>query len=147
VVAATDLSELGNRAIAHAYALVRGGGEGSVVHLLTVHERPLPRPAYAYAPDAAGALGAVEERELRARLLAEVPAEAAALGISTDITVVDGGEASEVICQTAARLGADAITLSSHGRGGVGRAVLGSIAGRVIHRADRPVFVVRQPTE
>ena len=145
VVAATDLSELGNQAIAHAYGLVRG--EKGVVHLLTVHERPLPRPAYAYASDAEGALSPAEERELRARLSAQVPAEAAALGISTDFTIVDGGEASEVICQTAARLGADAITLGSHGRGGVGRAVLGSVAGRVIHRSDRPVFVVRHPTE
>ena len=145
VVAATDLSELGNRAIAHAYALVRG--EHGVVHLVTVHERPLPRPAYVYAPDAEGALTPGEEREIRARLLFEVPPEAAALGISTDVTVVDGGEASEVICQTAARLGADAITLGSHGRGGLGRAVLGSVAARVIHRSDRPVFVVRHPTE
>ncbi len=146
VLAATDLSDLGNQAIAHAYALVRATEHGAV-HLLYVHERALPRPAYAYAPESEGALTAGEERGLRARLLALVPPETAELGIATDVTIVDGGEAAEVICQTATRLGADVISLASHGRGGLGRAVLGSVAARVLHRADRPVFVVRHPAE
>jgi nucleotide-binding universal stress UspA family protein len=146
VVAATDLSELGNDAVAHAYALVRAE-RGGMVHLLYVHERALPVPAYALPAYPGRALSPAEDLELRARLMALVPSEATAAGILTDVTIVDGGDAAEVICQTAARLSADAICVASHGRGGLGRAVLGSVAGRLLHRADRPVFVVRRPAE
>jgi nucleotide-binding universal stress UspA family protein len=145
IVAATDLSELGNRAVAHAYALARG--EKGVVHVLYVHERLLPSPAYAYAAEAAGSLTAAETNELRGRIHALIPAQAAALGISTDVIIVDGGTAPEGICQTAERLGADAISLGSHGRGGVTGLVLGSVAARVLHQATRPVFVIRRQPE
>ncbi len=141
ILAATDLSEFGNRAIAHAYALARG--ESGAVHLLYVHERLLPSPTYAYAPGSAGALTERETNDLRARLHAQIPAQAAALGIPTDVSIVDGGSAAEVICQTAERLDADAICMGSHGRTGLGGAVLGSVAARVLHQATRPVFLVR----
>jgi nucleotide-binding universal stress UspA family protein len=142
ILAPTDLSQLGNRAIAHAYALARA--DRGVVHLLYVHERALPDPPYLYAPSSEGALTPGQEHELRARLLEQVPPEAAALGITTDVTIVDGGAPAEVICQTAERLGADAISLGSHGRGGLGQAVMGSVAARVLHHARIPVFVVRR---
>lgn len=44
-LAVTDLSELGNAVLAHAYALVRAAG--GVVELCHVHELVLPSPAYA----------------------------------------------------------------------------------------------------
>lgn len=144
VLAATDLSDSSRRAVAHAYALARAD-RGSV-QLLYVHERHLPRPAYAYAPGPEGALSAAEEADLRARLSAQIPPEAAALGVATEIIIVDGGNAAEVICQSAERLDSDAIVLGSHGRTGP-RAVLGSVAGRVLHQARRPVFIVRHPAE
>jgi nucleotide-binding universal stress UspA family protein len=143
IVAATDLSELGNRAIPHAYALARA--EHGVVHLLHVHERLVPRPAYAYAPDSANALTIDETDKLRAQLHALIPAQATAHEIATDVIIADGGGAAEVICQTAERYDADAICLASHGRGGLGRLVLGSVAGQVLHQATRPVFLVRSP--
>lgn len=143
VLAATDLSELGNRAIVHAYGLVRA--ERGTVQLLYVHERPLPSPAYVYAAGSEGSLTATEEVDLRARLLAQVPADAAELGITTEISIVDGGRAGDVICQTAERLDADAIVIGSHGRAGLARALLGSVAAQVLHQAHRPVFVARYP--
>jgi nucleotide-binding universal stress UspA family protein len=45
----------------------------------------------------------------------------------------------------AERLNVDAITLASHGRGGVARALLGSVADAVVRHAKRPVLVVRAP--
>lgn len=41
--------------------------------------------------------------------------------------------------------GVDAIVLSTHGRGGVARLVIGSVADKVIRGAGLPVLAVRQP--
>ena len=62
VLAPTDLSEMGNAAVPHAYALLRA--TGGVVELCHVHEHGLPYPAYAYDEPhrltAGGARGARE---------------------------------------------------------------------------------------
>ena len=140
VLAATDLSPVGNAAVAHAYSLLRGAG--GVVELCYVHEHALPSPSYAYAlPEQA--LSDVDRARLVKELRALTPHDAAARGISTHVTVVDGGKPAESIVQAAERLGVDAITLASHGRGGVARVVLGSVAEEVVRRARRPVLVVR----
>ena len=145
ILAATDLSDHANASIAHAFALARGSG--GTVHLVYVHERPLPQPAYAFAPSPEGRLAPAEKRALREHMHALIPTEASALGIASDVTIVDGGDAAETICQLAARLNADAICIGSHGRSGLGRALLGSVASHVVQKADRPVFVARHPVD
>jgi nucleotide-binding universal stress UspA family protein len=142
VLAVTDFSELGNAAIPHAYALAKG--RAGVVELAYVHERPLPSPAFAYeVPE--WRLSDLERASLVKNLRALVPAEAASLGITTHVSVIDGGRAAEAIVQASERLDVDAICLASHGRGGLARTVLGSVASEVVHRARRPVLVVRKP--
>lgn len=49
---------------------------------------------------------------------------------------------ADVILSEARRWGADLIVVGSHGRGGVRRLVLGSVAERVVHRSAVPVLVV-----
>jgi nucleotide-binding universal stress UspA family protein len=143
VLAATDLSDLGNQVVPYACALLRGGG---TLELLHVRERKLPYPVYAY--EATGdALTAEERRQIEERLRALVPAEAARLGIDVHVTVVDGGAAAEAIVQAGCRLGTDAVCVASHGRTGLRRALLGSVAQAVLVQADRPVLVVRTPAE
>ena len=44
--------------------------------------------------------------------------------------------------RAAARLNVDAIPLGSHGRSGVPRAILGSVAEAVVRHAKRPVLIV-----
>ncbi|QZP38673.1 universal stress protein [Halobaculum magnesiiphilum] len=55
---------------------------------------------------------------------------------------VIGGEPSRAICGYASDADADLIVVGTHGRGGIRRIVLGSVAERVIRCADRPVLVV-----
>jgi len=142
ILAVTDFSELGNAAIPHAYALLRG--RTGVVELAFVHERPLPNPAYAYeVPE--WRLSDLERASLVKNLRALVPQEAAGLGVTTHVSVIDGGRAAEAIVQASERLDVDAICLASHGRSGLARTMLGSVASEVVHRARRPVLVVRKP--
>jgi nucleotide-binding universal stress UspA family protein len=139
VVAATDLSPAGNRAVPFAYTLF--GAHGGVVELCYVHERPLPTPAYAYE-QTQGRLSAADRANLEAQLRALIPPESNRLGITTHVTVVDGGKAGVALVQAAERLWADAVVIGSHGRGGATRALLGSVSDEVVRRAGRPVFVV-----
>jgi nucleotide-binding universal stress UspA family protein len=139
VLAPTDLSPAGNRAVPFAYSLV--SAHGGVVELCHVHERSLPNPPYAYdRPE--DKLGSDERARVESALRALIPADAARLGITTHVTVIDGGKAAEAITQAGERLLVDAIVLGSHGGGGAIRSLLGSVSQAVVRRARHPVLVV-----
>jgi nucleotide-binding universal stress UspA family protein len=53
------------------------------------------------------------------------------------------GAAAEVIVETARGRAADLIAMTTHGRGGLGRLVLGSVADAVVRGAPCPVLLVR----
>jgi menaquinol-cytochrome c reductase iron-sulfur subunit len=57
-----------------------------------------------------------------------------------------GGRAADAIVAEAQRVEADVIIVATHGRGELGRLVLGSVADEVLRRAPCPVLVLR-PTD
>lgn len=59
--------------------------------------------------------------------------------------IVDVGDARSVITATAERLHADLIIMGTHGRRGIKRLVLGSVAELVVRVAPCPVLLVREP--
>lgn len=121
ILVPTDFSPLANRAIRRGFGLVGRGGE---VHLLHV------------------ATEAASDGRLEDRLRALVPPGAAERNIDTTFEVVIADDAGVAIAQAAARFGADAICMSTHGRSGVVRLVMGSQAGEVIRRSRVPVMLV-----
>lgn len=58
-------------------------------------------------------------------------------------TILAPGDAGEVILNLAKREVADLIVMGTHGRRGLQRLVLGSVAGSVVRRAGCPVLVVK----
>jgi nucleotide-binding universal stress UspA family protein len=62
-------------------------------------------------------------------------------------THVGNGDVSQAIVDRAASTGAELIAMSTHGRSGISRALLGSVADRVAHHARVPVFLVRPDTK
>lgn len=64
-----------------------------------------------------------------------------ASGASVETTVVVG-HAAEAILDAAKRTSADLIALSTHGRSGPARWIMGSVAAAVIRHADRPCLVI-----
>lgn len=55
-----------------------------------------------------------------------------------------GADVSDVLARAAAECEADLIVMGTHGRRGVRRALLGSVAESLLRTADRPVLVVRE---
>jgi nucleotide-binding universal stress UspA family protein len=138
VLIACDLSDASRAAILPGYGLLLGGGR---VELLYVHARGTGNAVDGLP--AIAALNADERAAIEVGLRAAVPPEAAEHGIVTHTSVVEGSLAPEAILQAAERLAVDVIVVGSHGRSGVRRAVLGSVAESVARQSTRPVLIVR----
>lgn len=118
---ATDLSQFANRAISYAFALTRPGGE---IHLLHVVKEDAE----------------LDEADLLRQLEALAP-----VGVTQQVRahVVRGDEPATTIAQCAARFGVDVICIASHGRSGITRALVGSVADRLLRITRLPVLVLR----
>ncbi len=53
------------------------------------------------------------------------------------------GDAAKEILRAIAELGVDSVVMATHGRTGVGRLLLGSVAGKVVRQSPCPVLTVR----
>jgi nucleotide-binding universal stress UspA family protein len=76
--------------------------------------------------------------------LTAIAAELRAKGLRVDTQVRTGDDAVEEILAGARDVGADLIAMTTHGRGGLGRLLFGSVAEAVLRQADIPVFLMRQ---
>jgi nucleotide-binding universal stress UspA family protein len=75
--------------------------------------------------------------------LDKLSAATAAGDVSAQALVCVGSPAREIV-ETARRLPADLIVISTHGRTGLKHVFLGSVAEHVVQRAPCPIFVVRE---
>jgi nucleotide-binding universal stress UspA family protein len=137
VLVASDLSELSQESILPAYGLLAGGG---CVELCYIHPKP-DAPLIDHTETAAP-LSEAQRTALVTRLQKQIPAEAAEHGIATHVSVLEGPSIPTAILQAAERIDADAIALASHGRSGVSRWLLGSVAEEVARRSSRPILLI-----
>ncbi|HEY5095125.1 MAG TPA: universal stress protein [Candidatus Eremiobacteraceae bacterium] len=73
-------------------------------------------------------------------------AEAAARQGAVDaVALLDEGNSSETILEAAKQNAADLIVIGSHGRGGIQRVLLGSVAEAVLRHSNVPVLFTRVP--
>jgi nucleotide-binding universal stress UspA family protein len=66
-------------------------------------------------------------------------------GFSVEVATLPGVPAAEGILEYAGETGVDVIAMATHGRGGVARLVLGSVADKVIRGGNIPVLLHRAP--
>jgi nucleotide-binding universal stress UspA family protein len=142
LLAVTDLSATGDRAVALAFAVAAQGAELTLLHVVLfptaigvygdMIQAPLPDPAEE----------AASKREAERHLAALVPAEARARGIDARIDVVHASSVSDAVIQAAERHGSDLVCLATHAHGALASALLGSVAQEVVRHCGRPVLLV-----
>jgi nucleotide-binding universal stress UspA family protein len=87
----------------------------------------------------------VSARQIGEKILWEAQALARREGVQAETVMLDmdNRNVADVIVDEAARWPADLIVVGTHGRSGVGRLVLGSVAEGVIRKSAVPVLTVR----
>lgn len=144
VLVVTDLSEDGDRAIAHAFAIAAPRGE---VHLLNVirHEE-IPNPLYPhYMVDE---LATPEQRQramkrIEQNLLSRVPVDVAGKGIEVVASAVISPDIARSIVEEAHERKADVIVMGLHSKHSLGHLFSRSVAKAVLGVSELPVLLVR----
>ncbi len=77
------------------------------------------------------------------RVVDEAAAKAAAAGVPAQGCVLEGDPAYEIVLY-AGKIGADAIVIGTHGRSGLRRLLMGSVAEGVLRHSTAPVIVARE---
>jgi nucleotide-binding universal stress UspA family protein len=136
----TDGSDISMAAAERAVRLA--GLAGSPLHAVYVRE------PYPYAGIGAASSAALLEYEAATQQQAEaafarVAALAQAQGVSLSTATDEGSDPAEHIVAVAKDCGADLIVMGSHGRSGVARVLLGSVAGKVLMLSQVPVMIVK----
>ena len=138
ILVATDFTPASGPALAEAIEMARGDG----AELLIAHAYQLP-----IAPQAeAVAPGVYDEwvqnlRETVEENLEPLVERARKAGVEAKALVLSGTP-DEAITKAAEKEGADLVIVGTHGRKGVSKFFLGSVASRVITMAPCPVLTV-----
>lgn len=92
----------------------------------------------------AGELDDAHQRRVDAEeYLAPLAAELRGRGVRVSTAVRHGDPVTEILAGVT-EAGADLIAMTTHGRSGLGRLLMGSVAQAVLGRAQVPVFVMKQ---
>jgi nucleotide-binding universal stress UspA family protein len=142
ILIATDGSELANKGVEQGLALAKTIGCKATILTATepfpiIYGRtwnPTPEAAQSFEDENKSAAGAVFDK---------VRARANELGVAVDTVHVPSTPASTAILKTADELGCDLIVMTSHGRTGLNKLILGSQTNIVVTASKIPVLVVR----
>lgn len=133
-----DGSKVAEGVLPHAKALAYS--EGAELVLLTVSANPALD--FAFSDPGLAEAAVLEQEERSKKYMSEIETQLKSAGFKTS-TVLRVGSVAEVILEAAEELGVDVIAMSTHGRTGPARWLLGSIAERVVHSSKIPVLLIR----
>ena len=132
IIVALDGSDFAARAIPHATALARSSGARLVLVRVLAHHAP------GSAVDEMEAIQAALNLDAKA-IRADGPR---AETIVRRVHPVHADDVARAIAEVADEQQAELIVMSTHGRGGLGRWVYGSVADRVLQQSTTPVLLV-----
>jgi nucleotide-binding universal stress UspA family protein len=151
ILVSLDGSEIAEQVLPHVEALAEKFG--AAVTLLRATMPPvspvMPTPVgLPVTPDVTGTYIEVAEagREVASEYLGSVAERLRSHGLQVTQELPEG-PAAEAILERAEAVGADLIALATHGRGGLERLVLGSVAEEVVRKSSCPVLLVRARPE
>ena len=136
ILACVDFSEHSTRALAEVGEYARANGSKVTLIYISDPQAFIPPQTILESPsetDETAHRG--ELAKLRDQHLADA---------EVDITVLADHAPAKAICDYAEKHGVDLIVVGSHGRGGMERWLIGSVAERVVRHATSNVYVVRQ---
>jgi nucleotide-binding universal stress UspA family protein len=137
ILAPLDRSKFAESALPLAAALARGAG--AALELVSVVEAdPLPLRGPTVPPESNDRM-----RHERTAYLDGVAERIGDTAGGVVETLVLDGEASDALLNRVANADIDLVVMSTHGRGPMERAWLGSVADRLVRRLDVPVILVR----
>ncbi len=142
IVAATDLSPIGNRAVAHALALAPAGAEVVVVHVLSPNLMRNGRYGRSVHPEFGREHAAVvaERRQAVQALVAD------AGQVNVRVELIESDRPERALLEAIEREAADLVCAGTIGRTGLGAMLLGSTAQTLLRGTRRPILLV-QPQE
>ena len=129
-----DRSPLAEQALGAAASIARASG--AKIELVLVHQ-PVPFPGFKDVPWTAEQ--AKNEEDYLAAIATEMETGAS---ISATHTLLRG-DVIRTICEHARDIDADLIVMTSHGRTGLSRLWLGSVADAVVRQSEIPVLMLR----
>jgi len=149
IVVATDGSDTSNIAVEHAVQLAKDQrARLRIVHVVESIGYAVSM-AGAYPFDPTPLWEALREDGRQALSTAEAKARSA--GVETETALLEDKEPPErvasILAKDAQKWDADLIVLGTHGRRGVDRLFLGSVAETLVRMASTPVLLVRAKTK
>jgi len=141
-----DGSELAECVFPHVGTIAKGGKPAKVIVVQVVEPLSIP-----YGREVAQ-LTSVEQvkafethRKAEAeKYLKKVVARLKKTGVNARAEIIYG-KASEALSDYAVKNKIDLVIIATHGRSGVSRWLLGSVADRIVHSSHVPVLMVRAP--
>ena len=149
IIIATDGSDTAKEAASKGLALLRPVDEVLVVTVADLADPDLAQDATGHAaatmtPEEVDAQNEEAVARGQSNIEATIEALRAGPGLPSGLeTRILGGQAGPTICDLAADTEALAVVIGSSGRGGLRRAVLGSVSDHVVRHAPCPVVVTR----
>ncbi len=135
ILACIDFSEQSTRALAEIGQYARANGSKvTLVHICDPQAFVPPQAVLEPASATDESAHKAELAKLRDQHLGELDVELAVLADHAP---------AKAICEYAEQHGVDLIVVGSHGRGGMERWLIGSVAERVVRHATANVYVVR----
>jgi nucleotide-binding universal stress UspA family protein len=138
ILVCLDGSPLAEAALPHAQALA-SNDEAEIV-LLRVSANPAAEFSFSDPSIADNFIQDMEAETLAYMQSARSKLQKA--GFRTSFLICQGAIA-ETILETASEIKADVIVMSTHGRSGIQRWLLGSVADRVVTHSNTPVMLIR----
>jgi nucleotide-binding universal stress UspA family protein len=141
ILVPVDGSELSLNVIQHAVELAKAfNSKVTVVQVMTLDHYI----ASEYLSQGQSNEMIERAREFIQKNLDDAKAQFESQGIQVETQVLEGESIHRTICKAVDSLNIDLIVLSSHGRSGFKKLLMGSVAQSLITESTVPVFVVKQ---
>jgi nucleotide-binding universal stress UspA family protein/predicted phosphoribosyltransferase len=137
ILVAIDFHAASLRALDYAAHLARSTG----ARLTILHSYDLA--SLAYPADLPPAVPPLELRDAAERELAAIVAALQQRGVDVKSVVRDAAPVNEIL-EAVAQLEADLVVVGTHGRRGLSRLVLGSVAEQIVRRSAAPVVTLHE---